>query len=431
MGKKVLFITPDFLPNKNGGTVRIEKLLKYFPNDKIEPIVLTKRYSFSKGPDKIISATVYRTHNLDIFKFAHTLLSKFKALVLYFKKNIEINQKSDNDSFKYRFSDNFIVPDTDLFWALNAVFKGFRLIKTHNVNLVYSTSPSSSAHLTGLMLKMIFPKVPWIIEFRDPWTFNPFRNTKNWLLENIDNWLEKQVIFHADSIVVISEYFKELFLEKYPALNPNKIHFVPNGFDLEDFEDVVKTKKNDSLIEIVHAGNFYEKRSLSVFLSAFARFSKEINGSSNLIFNQYGKVDVWTSSLIKKNMPSNFFINPTISHKDSLTKIFNAELLLLIPGPGKGTMTGKIFEYIAAKKPILALLEDGEAKDLIIENKLGICFAPDDEDGIVNFLHNFNKGVKQQIDNNTFEKLQVYNRKQIAQNISALIFNIIDTRLIK
>lgn len=422
MGKKVLFITPDFLPNRHGGTIRLEKLIKYFPHGNIIPIILTKKNGFSKGPEEIMGAKIFRTNNLDVFGWGLRMVSKLKFLVFNRDSINLVKGPAVAASGNSRFSDKLIIPDTDVFWAVNAFFRGLKIIREHKVNVIYSSSPSSSVHITGLLLKRIFPKIPWIVEFRDPWTFNPFRNSKGKILEIIDGWLERKVLERSDRVIVISEHFKDLFISKYPFLEGKYITYIPNGFDSDDFKNIKPNNSQSEYLNIVHTGNFYEKRSLAPFIEAMVLFLKEFPQFLNKIrFTQYGKIDPQAAEQLDLNRISNINIVDTVPHKQSLQAIFGADWVLLIPGPGKGTMTGKIFEYIASKKPILALVDDGIAREIIQKYDLGICISPSDIHGIKNALlgicsdqYKFNPDLKSNY-------LYEFDRKNIAIKVYEMI----------
>lgn len=429
MEKKVLFITSDFLPNRNGGTIRLEKLIKYFPGQRIIPFVLTRRSGFSIGPEHISGATVYRTSNRDLFEWGLKLISGIKKT--FRRKDSENNkserkQKATQEVTNARFADNWVAPDTDVFWALGSVYRAYKIIKKQKIDVVYSSSPSSSVHILGLLIKIALPRIKWITEYRDPWTFNPFRYPKPYLFEKLDHLLEKKCTRRADHLIVVSAYFKELFLEKYKFLNEQQIDVIPNGYDLEDF-DFLKpdTENTGTMISIVHTGSFYEKRSLSPLVEALYEVEKEDPGlSSRLKFIQYGKIDPKAVHFLDANAVKSAVFFQTVSHRESLGAMFGADWLLLIPGPGKGTMTGKIFEYIVARKPILILADEGPAKQIVEDHKLGICLSPEDKSGIKDFIFKISNGFKFDIVTDLDKsELRNYDRRVIAGKVLEVIEN--------
>lgn len=430
MKKKVLFITSDFLPNRNGGTIRLEKLIKYFPNQSILPFIITRKSGYSSGPEEINNSVIYRTPNLDLFEWG-------LKLILSIKNNFRQKKLKDNKSkvkprlphevINSRFADNWVAPDTDIFWALGSVYHALKIIKQHKIEYVYSSSPSSSVHVLGLLLKIFNPRIKLVTEYRDPWTFNPFRHSKPFLFEKLDHFFEKKCIKHADHIIVVSTYFKELFLEKYKFINEQQIDVIPNGYDLEDF-DFPKpvVKQGQSMYTILHTGSFYEKRSLTPLVEALFELEKEDQCLfSRLNFFQYGKIDPKADYFLSSNNLNSAFFFQTVSHRESLEAMFKSDWLLLIPGPGKGTMTGKIFEYIVARKPILILADEGPAKQIVEDYNLGICLNPNDKLGIKNILIKISNGFTMDVAS-AFEKgeLNQFDRKVIAGKVLRIIENL-------
>lgn len=424
MEKKVLFIASDYLPNKNGGTIRLEKLIKYFPENLIASVVLTRRNEFNRGPEEVSGSKVYRTRNLDLFNWGLKRILYFKS---FFARHKEAGAsgcvKSKNSNS--RFADNWIVPDTDIFWALGSVFKAIKIIKKDGIEIIYTSSPSSSVHVLGLLLKLIMPRLKWIAEYRDPWTFNPFRYPKPYFLEKIDHFLEEACTKRADQIIVVSNHFKDVFLSKYPFLQSQQIEVIPNGYDLADFSSLSQKVKptGQNYITLLHAGNFYEKRSLLPIVKALQEMEQEDPSISKKIkVIQYGNIDPQTESFLNSTPINSLLLMNKVSHQESLEAMFKADWLLLIPGPGKGTMTGKVFEYLVAQRPILILAEEGPAKDIVVDNNIGLCVSTADHKRIKEILLNLSVGLdfpmKTDLDSSN---LRIYDRRVIAQRTANIL----------
>lgn len=413
----VLIINTDYLPNRNGGTIRVEKFLKYSYNSDFRFFMVTKRNRGFLKEENFENCKVYRTSPFDLFAlgykwklFLNDLFSKKNNLAIEIKPNISVSNS--------RFSDRVIAPDTDLFWAIGAIYKAINVIRHNKIQVIYSTSPSSSVHLLAYVLIKLFRKrLVWISEFRDPWTFNPFREKKPQVLEYLDHFFEKKVILKCNAIIVVSSHFKDVFLEKYNSLKPSKIHVIPNGFDVDDFIglDPLESNSNFGVLTITHTGNFYEKRSLLPFLKALKDIEKL---NINIRFKQYGNIDPAASAYLRDNPSDKIEINSTVTHQESLRAINSSDWVLLIPGPGKGTMTGKIFEYIVYKKPVFAIVDEGPAMSLINENNLGICVGTENIQNISEALLKISKNeIKIEYADIESGSLKKYNRKNIAENI--------------
>ncbi|RXM43993.1 glycosyltransferase [Flavobacterium sp. YO64] len=417
--KKVLFILGDFWPTHSGGTIRIAKLIKYLPEYNWEGVVLSRKLDDMKDFEIINGTTIYRTNAFDLPKYYQKLKKNRKTTV----KKITVEVGQTIESTNNRLADNFFVPDVNIFWAIGAFFRLRKIIKKENINVLYSSSPLASSHIVVLLYRKFFSKsVKWIVEFRDPWTFNPFISKKPYLLNKLDHFLEKMVIKSSDSIIVTSEEYKEEFLKKYSFLDTNKIRYIPNGFDAEDFEGLHKSSNNEK-ITIVHTGNFYGKRSLKPFLEALTIIKEEYpQYKKSLKFVQYGTIDP-EGALYNLNFPNSFVeIIDNIPHRESLQQTINADWLLLVPGPGNGTMPGKLYEYLATGNPIIALADEGPAKKIINDLNIGYVTNTFDITKIKNIL------VEIILAKSNFKteslinaKISKFERKNIANQVSEVL----------
>lgn len=421
--KKVLFILGDFWPTHSGGTIRIAKLIKYLPEYNWEGVVLSRKLDEMKRFEVINSTLIYRTNAFDLPKYYQKLKKNRKASV----KKITVEVGQTIESTNNRLADNFFVPDVNIFWAIGAFFRLRKIIKKEKINVLYSSSPLASSHIIVLLYRKFFSKsIKWIVEFRDPWTFNPFISKKPYLLNKLDHLLEKMVIKSCDSIIVTSEEYKEEFLKKYSFLNTNKISYIPNGFDAQDFEGLHKSNNNEKTT-IVHTGNFYGKRSLKPFLEALTIIWEEYPKFRNsLKFVQYGTIDP-EGALYNLNFPNSFVeIIDNIPHRESLQQTINADWLLLVPGPGNGTMPGKLYEYLATGNPIIALADEGPAKKIINDLNIGYVTNTDDITKIKNILVEIllaKSNFRAESLINT--KIHKFERKNIANQVSKVLnFNL-------
>ena len=240
------------------------------------------------------------------------------------------------------------------------------------------------------------------------------------------------VINRADRIVVTSSQFKEDFLKLYPYLAKDNIHFVPNGFDPEDFSNVGIEIFNK--ITILHSGHFYIARSSANFLRGlYSLLNKNAVLRSQIQVIFIGVLDAQGQSLIIELGLEDVVIQKgVVSHSESIRYICSADVLLLVPGPGRGTMTGKIFEYLAAKKPILVLADEGPARDLVTSTRIGVAAPASDINAIEKELDALLKIVMSKekypypdVDN----ILMKYDRRNIAGEITGILNNAISKNI--
>jgi glycosyltransferase involved in cell wall biosynthesis len=449
--KSALFITSAFPPEENGGTIRISKLAKYLPQTDWQLTILTARppRSLSVMHDELFENTiVYRAPRCDITgpiarSVAFTKRCIFigtqwvKKYVTYInKKNKQLSLKDTENiniraTPKRRLAEYILIPDDRALWIPSAAILGLWSIYRKKPLIIYSTSPSPSTLIVGYILK-IASNLPWVVEFRDPWINNPFRIPRPFkLMELLDGWLERKILQNATHIVVTSSQYKLDILHSYPMLNNDSISYIPNGFDPEDFDGV--NAKKFKQFTIVHAGNFYGARSAKYFLLAV---HTAINDHPSIMRNLkvlfIGQRDVEAAkSILDLGLENIVEQIGIVSHVQSIEYMKGADVLLLVPGPGAGTMPGKTFEYLAARKPILALTGEGVVKDLVLSTNTGKVVSPENTNEIADCLvelfslvnspngfHYPNEFCIKQI-------LKQYDRKEIAIRVALLMDSLV------
>ena len=429
MKKNLLIIASNFPPNKRaGGVIRIVKLIKYLPIDIWNPIVVTTKSKTRDNKDRLYNeirnkCKIYRLPQFDIRIVYHKvkyLFSKFNALSILKKEKIEeINKES-----QIPISSNFLIPDHHVVWAFFAFIKSFLICVFRKIDLIYITSPSQSGLIVGLCLKKIL-KIPVIVDYRDPWTTNSFHIKRMFsVLNRIENKLEFLVLNNADKIIVINDYFIESIFKEFPTIDRNKFEVVPNGFDMDDFKGVkpIVTKKYN----IVHAGNFYLGRSPLPFLKSFAILIK----NNQEFFNNWELTLVGSGNEFEKdieNLGISNYVNIIghVSHQEAIGYMLGSKSLLLVPGLGKTTLTGKIFEYIGARKPIFVMGNESAASKLVEDLRIGTTCPEDNIDllskSLFAFLQNLDSyNYRDNIDH----KIDNYNRKVIAETTSDIMIKI-------
>jgi glycosyltransferase involved in cell wall biosynthesis len=364
---KVLLIAYHFPPLGGGGVFRTLKFTKYLPEFGYQPHVLTVMNPMYRIKDPTLigeippSAKVYRT-----FSFEQSILRAPRRL-------LGINLKW------------FYVPDENIGWLPSAVRQGEKIIKKANIDIVYATAPIFTSFLIGFLLKRKTGK-PLVVDYRDPWTQNIFLEYPSKLHRRIDDKLEKFVLETTDHVIVTSDPMKHRLVEKYP-FTKGKIDTITNGFDPEDFKNLTVKKDKEKFV-IVYTGSLYGRRTGEKFFMAFREL---IEANPEL----ETKIQVLITGLISKQDAfciEKFGLKNVIkllgyrSHKESLSLMANADVLLLIMSLEEvcnakiGTLTipGKVFEYLGVKRPILAIVPPGPAADIIRSTKTGVIVSPQD-----------------------------------------------------
>ena len=278
------------------------------------------------------------------------------------------------------------LPDLYVLWSRMAAREGARRIRRGGIDAVWTTSSPDSAHLAGLRLQRDFG-VPWIADFRDPWTRRMSFDPPTGLHGRLQARMEEKVVRHARRVVVTSEETREDFLARYPRLDPERVAVVTNGFDEEDFSGFRLELPRD-VFRILHLGQLNPERSLLPLLEPLRDLLKdhpEATGRVEVVsIGPHYASHVEEARRLGLEEAVRFL--PPCSHKDAIAWLGRAHLLLLLEkeGPrGRLILPGKIFEYLRSGRSILAIVDPGGgAARLVVETKAGWVFSPTSRDRI-------------------------------------------------
>jgi glycosyltransferase involved in cell wall biosynthesis len=284
---------------------------------------------------------------------------------------------------------NLFVPDARVFWIKPSVrFLSDYLKKHPEIDTIISTGPPHSMHLIGLGLKKHFPKINWVADFRDPWTQIDFYHELlpgKWA-DSRHKKLEKSVLQTADHVITVSNACAEGLQD----IAKRKVDVVTNGFIFPEFN--VQEVHLDKAFTIAHFGSMPSARNpmaLWKALQGAIKINPEI--AEHLQLKLVGPVDFKIIEDIKKHqLESNLKLIPSVSHAESLMMQRSAQILLLVAnnaGNVKGILTGKFFEYLGAKRPILAIgMADGDLHKAVVETQSGQFSDFNDEETMMAFI---------------------------------------------
>ncbi|MBW8324398.1 MAG: glycosyltransferase family 4 protein [Prolixibacteraceae bacterium] len=389
--KKVLIITYYWPPSGGAGVQRWLKFAKYLPEFGWQPVILTVDPEYASYPQRDESllsevspeCLVFTTKSRELYNF-YKLISGKKE-VPYGGFANESKEGLFQKASKF-LRGNFLLPDPRKGWNKYALKKAAELILEFNIDTVVTTSPPHSTQLIGMMLKLRF-KIRWIADLRDPWTdiyyYNQFHHTA--LARKIDKAYELVVVENADLLITVSEDVKRIFAEKSKLPVAAKTVVIPNGFDEDDFRIKVVPKETKKVI--TYTGTISEAYEVDSFLDALQSLESELK--QQLLIRFVGKVP---PSVAQKFTATGLEIELVgyVDHPKSIEYLFRSDILLLVIPKvknNKGILTGKFFEYLASRKPILAIgPTDGDLAKIIQETKCGQMFDYDDSEGMRHFI---------------------------------------------
>lgn len=425
--KKVLIFTYYWPPAGGAGVQRWLKFTKYLHDYNIEPIIITvdeKNSSYAQIDESLNleikeNQRVYKTNSfepLNIFSF-------FAG-----KKNVpyagfaNVNKKTIMQTISRFIRGNFFIPDPRKGWNKYAIKKAEALIQEESIDTIITTGPPHSTHLIGQKLKKKY-QLKWICDMRDPWTdiyyYKDLLHTP--LVKKIDSNLEHKVLIECDKITTVSSGLKKIFENKSDKISSNKIHILPNGYDESDFK-IQHFEKNKKLT-IAYVGTMAEIYEPTPFFDAFEScLQNEIPLELKLV----GKVSPpILEDLRKRSWSEKVNLVGQVAHEEAIRHMQSADiLLLLIPNTedSKGILTGKFFEYLAAKRPILAHGPiNGDIDDILKITNAGKLFDFNNRDGMKNYIASIYK--ESYLGNKYFESKNIgnYSRQRLSQKLSEVI----------
>jgi glycosyltransferase involved in cell wall biosynthesis len=273
---------------------------------------------------------------------------------------------------------NYFIPDARKFWVKPSVNYLKEYLTKHKINIVITTGPPHSLHLIGLQLKRDL-KVKWIADFRDPWTeidyFHQLPLSKKAMQRH--HYLEKEVLKNADAVLVVGKTMRKNF-EKFNQ----QIFTVTNGFD----DEVLRISEQlDAKFTMTHVGLMNADRNPLILWEAISEIISENNRfKADFQLNLIGKVDETVKKNISKyNLEKHVQLIDYVAHNEVIEFQIKSQVLLLLVNnvpSAKGIITGKIFEYLMAKRPILAIApSDGDLAEILMQTNAGVVVDFEDK----------------------------------------------------
>jgi hypothetical protein len=434
--KSVLVISYYFPPSGGPGVQRVLKFVKYLPEFGWRPVVLTVEDGDYPARDESLlkeippHVTVYRTRILEPYRLYRQLTGRPPETPL----DIENIPKGSSDRSMVETAAEFVrstlfIPDARIGWFPFAVAAGRQIAHRENIQALYSSSPPYTAALIARALRRKL-HLPWIAGFRDPWT--GFLSTpKRWAAPRaIDAKLERSVFDEASLVEVAWKGIEKDALAKYPSLDRAKFHHLPNGFDRSDFAGV--TRRATDRFTMTYTGSMYGKRNPSSLLTALEELIHERTVDPGKICLRFvGRFGSEVQEMFRRaSFHSSIEVLPYRPHAESIAELVSADLLLLVVDEAEGAseiVPGKIFEYLGAARPILALAPSGAVADLMAETESGYVAANQDIPAIKKaFLECYTKyGYHSERFAQNEGAVKKYERREVTRRLAELLDRVV------
>ena len=305
-------------------------------------------------------------------------------------------------SIKGRYLDLLALPDRWVSWWFSAVWSGLRLIRSHRPEAIWATYPIATAFLIAYTLHRI-TGVPLVADFRDSMVDDVFPDGQR--KRKIFRWIEKKVVYASSRVVFTSPGALKMYRERYPDVSEDRWLLIPNGYSEELFSDVESRKAKqgvaaDGPVRILHSGVVYPlERDPSIFFSALAELKREgvISAARvRVMFRASGHDELYYSALKQVGIEDVVELLPSIAYRDALDEILSVDGLLVLQASNcNHQIPAKIYEYLRAGKPILALTDaEGDTARVLVEAGVNNITSLDNLQGIKKQLVEFVEAIE-------------------------------------
>jgi len=430
--KKVLVVTYYFPPSGGPGVQRVLKFVKYLPEFGWQPVILTVQDADFPARDESLLAEipkhtiVYRTKIFEPYRLYRKLTGKPSDAPVDVENIPQPGRKrSLSESLAAFVRSTFFIPDARIGWYPYALAAGRTIIQRERIDAIYSSSPP---YTTAVIARRLHreARVPWVAGFRDPWT--GFLSTPDrWFLPRaLDCRLERAVFEEASAVEAAWKGILTDITKKIPALDREKLVYLPNGFDRDDYPrlDIARNQR----FTVTYTGSMYGKRNPETFLRAIEELTSEGKVTVDKIRLKFiGRFGSEVQEMLKSSTVRDAIeIIPYLPHSESVKELLRADALLLVvdeAAGSEGIVPGKVFEYIGAQRPIIALAPEGAVAELMRETRSGFVAANQDIPAIKaafvecyqNFLYDRSQGQQDA------EAVKQYDRREITRQLATLL----------
>lgn len=359
--KKVLIITYYWPPSGGIGVLRCLKIAKYLREFGWEPVIYTAKdadyptIDHSNDQDIPEGAEVIRHPIWEPYKLYRKLTGK--------SPNANVNNvfyvQEDKGKWTHELAvwvrSNFFIPDARCFWIRPSVRFLTRYLKENPVDAIFSDGPPhTNTRIATLISKAT--GIPWLADFQDPWTQIDY-----YQLLKLTTWgharhrrMEQEAFVQASRITIVSPTWKQELAE----LGAENINVIPWGFDPDDYPQ--EPAAVDTAFTFTHLGIMGYDRKPDTFFQVLSELSAEIEGfRQNLKLRLVGQVDESVRRAYEQHgLAANVELTGSVPRAKALELTMSSPVLLLLlnqQSNAQGRIPGKLFEYLAARRPILCL----------------------------------------------------------------------------
>lgn len=433
--KKLLLITYYWPPAGGGGVFRWLKMSKYLKEFGWDLVVFTPEKTDATATDTSLVLSVRK----DIEVIRTPIWEPYDLYSMFFRSKGKSHPGGVTEGKKSSFSKkagmflrgNFFIPDARKFWIKPSINYLENYLQDNKIDAIVSTGPPHSMHLIAMPLQKKF-NIPWIADFRDPWTkFGFYKKLElTSFADKKHKKLEKKILETADKVITVSWSWANDFKSITSKTN---LSVITNGYDHEDFVEN-QNMELDNSFSITHIGSMNTDRNPKTLWKVLQQICEENDSFKNdLSIKLYGPVDFEIINLINESkLDNNLELHNYMPHAE-VVKVMQKSQLLLLPinntGNLEGILPGKLYEYIGAKRPIIAIgPKNTDAYKVISETQAGKMFEYADFDHLKAQILEYYYDYKKNNLNVSASNFEVFQRKNLAKQYTETLNKLVKNK---
>jgi glycosyltransferase involved in cell wall biosynthesis len=389
---KVVIVAYAFPPVGGAGVQRPAKFVKYLQEFGWQPLVLT----VANPSVPVIDCSLLKDIPEDV------VIYKSKTLEPSYTTKVKILK--DKNGLKHKCKTilksliaGLLLPDMQILWWPGMINKLIGIIRYERPHCLFVTAPPFSSFLPIVFIGNLY-KIPVVVDFRDEWSFsrNTWENaTKNNVARFLDKICEKYVIKKCAAFTAANNSYIESICDTYGNNHRIKGFAITNGYDEDDFNYIFSDllASDQSIVNIVYTGTVWKATSLAPFVTALRSvLDSHPFLTAKIKVKIFGRVvDEEKDYLCTYVTDGIIELFDYCEHDAIIREMSHADILLLtlsdLPGSEK-IVTGKVFEYMASGRHILAIVPNGETRRIVSENYDNKTIVhPDKQGDICNSLY--------------------------------------------
>ena len=384
--RTALMVSYYFPPLLGIASERADSFRRHLPAHGWTPIVIAPRAGhYHRSAIEPADEDVVRTRNPEISRLLRGMHSVGASSSSGGEILEPVRTGTFGNALRDFVRDTVYVPDAQLAWIPFAVRAGVRALRARGGNaVVYSSSVPYSSHIAARRIARA-AHVPWVAEFRDPWTTGQREHSVSALRHRVDVRLHASLLRSASRVLYTSEATRREVLNEFDWLDETKTGVVRNGFELAP--DAAAPPAADAAFVLQYAGTVTPGNDMRPVLRAVA----DVNSTgSGVRVRVAGSPQPWMAAAqeLFGAQPDWLELSGIVSPEAarSLMAGASANLLVMYGAAHVSKVPGKLYEYIGARRPVLAVLDAGEAATLVADNADARILYRNDATEIANAL---------------------------------------------